>query len=225
MRHYAYSTTYCSNTITEKPQHYHYYSTTVQKIIPIDEALDLAKKHPKKPRRGKQLGHRTKVKEIETKERKKEKHKTWNTSQTRTQVTNMKERVVGDQTYRHVNWLSNHEQRQKKVGRPSEGCPCYYVHCLPCTSSRAQSARNQNNMPVSFACRRTSWLQSCVGWEERRSSRLMARKKRVHKPGMSEGFFNFFFFFLRNRKCKALAASFHRLDPGLGDDTSLTTSM
>lgn len=140
------------------------------------------------------------------------KHKTWNTSQTRTQVTNIKEHVVGDRTYRHVNWLSNHEQRQKKVGRPSEGCPCYYVHCLPCTSSRAQSARNQNNMPVSFACRRTSWLQSCVGWEERRSSRLMARKKEF----INQGCLKVFFFLIKEQKMQSLSSKLSQAWPTPG---------
>lgn len=70
--------------------------------------------------------------------------------------------MLGGVTYRHVTWLRNHEQTQRKVGRPSEGCPCYYVHCLTCKSSLALNGRNQNNMPVSFACRRTSWLQSRV---------------------------------------------------------------
>ena len=113
--------------------------------------------------------------------------------------------MLGGVTYRHVKWLRNHEQRQRKVGRPSEGCPCYYVHCLTCKSSLALNGRNQNNMPVSFVCRRTSWLQSCFGMRGEEKQQVNGKRRNIFIQGKSEG--NFI------RKCKALATCSHRLEP------------
>lgn len=48
------------------------------------------------------------------------------------------------------------------MGCHVEGSPCYNALYLACKSSPALSGRNQNNMPVSFSCRRPSWLQSRV---------------------------------------------------------------
>lgn len=87
--------------------------------------------------------------------------------------------MLGGVTYRHVKWLRNHEQRQRKVGRPSEGCPCYYVHCLTCKSSLALNGRNQNNMPVSFVCRRTSWLQSCFWMRGEEKQQVNGKKGEI----------------------------------------------
>lgn len=91
--------------------------------------------------------------------------------------------MLGGVTYRHVKWLRNHEQRQRKVGRPSEGCPCYYVHCLTCKSSLALNGRNQNNMPVSFVCRRTSWLQSCFGMRGEEKQQVNGKRRNIHPGG------------------------------------------
>lgn len=91
--------------------------------------------------------------------------------------------MLGGVTYRHVKWLRNHEQRQRKVGRPSEGCPCYYVHCLTCKSSLALNGRNQNNMPVSFVCRRTSWLQSCFGMRGEEKQQVNGKRRNIHTRG------------------------------------------
>lgn len=54
------------------------------------------------------------------------------------------------------------------MGCRVEGSPCYNAHYLACKSSPALSGGNQNNMPVSFSCRRASLLQSQVqmGGEE-----------------------------------------------------------
>lgn len=97
-------------------------------------------------------------------------------------TTDTEQHVLGGVTYRHVKWLRNHEQRQRKVGRPSEGCPCYYVHCLTCTSSLALNGRNQNNMPVSFVCRRTSWLQSWFGMRGEEKQQVNGKRRTFH-PG------------------------------------------
>lgn len=113
--------------------------------------------------------------------------------------------MLGGVTYRHVKWLRNHEQRQRKVGRPSEGCPCYYVHCLTCKSSLALNGRNQNNMPVSFVCRRTSWLQSCFGMRGEEKQQVNGKRRNIHPGGKSEG--NFI------RKVQASDACSHRLEP------------
>lgn len=114
--------------------------------------------------------------------------------------------MLGGVTYRHVKWLRNHEQRQRKVGRPSEGCPCYYVHCLTCKSSLALNGRNQNNMPVSFVCRRTSWLQSCFGMRGEEKQQVNGKRRNIHLRGSWK---------VTSSESASLSHLLHRLEPQL----------
>lgn len=84
------------------------------------------------------------------------------------------------------------------MGCHVEGSPCYNAHYLACKSSPALSGRNQNNMPVSFSCRRPSWLQSRV--------QTRGEEEQVNVEGRSGGRVD------KDRAQRKAAAGMHKIN-------------